>query len=56
MRYVDKDPNHDLYLTRDAEEREPPESESYSEFLDRRLMEEGDLDFPAPYSFSQVLH
>lgn len=55
MRYVDKDPNHDYLLTRDAEEVDQPEPESYSDFLDRRMKDEAYLDFPAPFSFSQVL-
>jgi hypothetical protein len=55
MRYVGKDPNHDSRLTRGADEADQVEPESYSDFLDRRLMAEAELEFPAPFSFSQVL-
>ncbi|CAB3730570.1 hypothetical protein [Paraburkholderia rhynchosiae] len=55
MRYVDKDLNHDYRLTRDVDEVEPISPEPYGDFLDRRLKDEAYLDFPAPYSFSQVL-
>lgn len=55
MRYVDKHSSHDDWLTRGAEPADEPETESYSDFLDKRLMDEADLDFPVPYSYSQVL-
>lgn len=55
MRYVDKNPSHDDMLTRGAEIGDEVEVDTYENFLDRRLIDEADLDFPEPYSYSRVL-
>lgn len=55
MRYVDKHASHDDMLTRGSEPVDESETDTFEDFLDRRLKDEPDLDFPAPYSYSQVL-
>nr|WKF58785.1 hypothetical protein HUO10_003286 [Paraburkholderia busanensis] len=52
MRYVDKHAFHDDRLTRGDEPIDEPQ-DTYEDFLDRRMKDEANLDFP--FSFSQVL-
>ncbi|WP_162600750.1 hypothetical protein [Paraburkholderia sp. C35] len=55
MRYVDNHSSHDDWLTRGSEPAEDSETDTYEDFLNRRLKGEADLDFTVPYSHSQVL-